>query len=74
MCTPSVVCGGVCVCVCIGVCMWGVHAVCVLCVGECACRGSVCVWRVCIVEGALCVLCVAWVHAVCVCVWRGCTP
>ncbi len=54
--------------------MWGVHAVCVLCVGECACRGSVCVYcggcLVCVVcsVGArrLCV-CVAWVQAVSVC-------
>ena len=71
MCTPSVVCGGVCVCVCIGVCMWGVHTVCVLCIGECACRGSVCV--ACVYCCVACVYC----GGCCVCVVCGvgvCTP
>ncbi len=62
VCTPSVVCEGVCVCMCIGcVCVWGgAHLVCVMC------RGSVHVGGV-----GVCAHRVLCVGGVCVRVYRG---
>ena len=57
VCTPSVVCEGVCVCMCIGcVCVWGgAHLVCVMCRGSVHVGGvGVCAHRVLCVGGCVC--------------------
>ena len=52
-----------CVCLCVGVCVW-----CVWCVHVCACVCGVCVWCVCVCVH-VCVWCVCvWCVCVCMCV------